>query len=67
LVKAANYPDACRSLWLLLNIDIHFGWHDFTSLAREIIESEGLIEYDRIVVEQMYAQAPLMEFNAPEG
>lgn len=60
--KAANYPRASRPLWLLLNIDIHFGYQDFTSVTREVIESEGPIEYDRIIVDQTYAKPLILDF-----
>lgn len=61
--KAANYPGSSRPLWRLLNIDIHFGFQDFTSVARDVIESEEPIEYDRIIVQQTYAKLLVLDFT----
>lgn len=59
--KAAGYPRTCRPLWLLLNIDIHFGFHAFTRQAREIVESAGQTEFDRVIVDQAYADLVIVD------
>lgn len=59
--KAAGYPGTCRPLWLLLNIDMHFGFHAFTRQAREIIESTNQTEFDRIIVAQPHAELVVVD------
>lgn len=60
--KAARYPTACRPLWLLLDVDNHFGWRDDTSAARAIISEENPVEYDRVIVQQTYAPPLIVDF-----
>jgi len=63
--KAGRYPATCRPLWLLLDVDIHFGLHDFSTLARAIIAEEQPSEYDRVIVQQAYAPLPAIDFARP--
>jgi hypothetical protein len=60
--KAPGYPDACRPLWLLIDIDHHFGYNDFTSVARSVVERERPTEYDRIIVAQTYAKPRVFDY-----
>lgn len=62
--KAAGYPSACRPLWLLLSIDHHFGYDDFTQIARGVIARERPTEYDRIIVEQTYAPPLVVDYES---
>ncbi|MGA2394277.1 MAG: hypothetical protein ABSH03_13140 [Candidatus Lustribacter sp.] len=52
--KAAGYPGVCRPLWLLLNVEMHFGFHDYTDVARAVIADEKLTEYDRVFLQQAH-------------
>jgi hypothetical protein len=60
--KAAGYPAACRPLWLLLDIDHHFGFHDFSSVARAVVDRERPTEYDRVIVAQTYAKPLVFDY-----
>ena len=60
--KAAGYPETCRPLWLLLDVDHHFGWRDDSNLARAFIEAETPLEFDRVIVQQTYAEPLIIEF-----
>ena len=60
--KAAGYPPASRPLWLLLDVDRHFGWRDDTNVARAVILQEGPVEFDRVIVQQTYAAALIVDF-----
>lgn len=61
--KAASYPSASRPVWLLLSIDHHFGYHDFTQVAGAVIARERPTEYNRIVVAQTYAQPLIVDYG----
>jgi hypothetical protein len=64
--KAAGYPATCRPLWLLLDVDIHFGFHDFSTIARAIVAEEQPSEYDRVIVQQTYAPLLAIHFASTE-
>ena len=64
-IKTARYPETFRPLWLLLDVDHHFGWRDDTNLARAVIEAENPLEFDRVIVQQTYAEPLIIEFPAP--
>jgi hypothetical protein len=61
--KAASYPAVCRPLWLLLDIDMHFGLRDDTIAARSVIFQQNPVEYDRVIVQQTYAAPLIVDFS----
>jgi hypothetical protein len=58
---AAGYPPTCRPLWLLLNVDIHFGYNDYGNIACSVIASEAPTEYDRIIIQQLWFPSVIIE------
>jgi len=60
--KAVGYPSACRPPWLLLNIDHHFGYNDFTSIASVVIARIRPTEYNRAIVAQTYAKPLVVDY-----
>jgi hypothetical protein len=60
--KAHGYPASCRPLWLLLDVERHFGWHDYTRIARNLIDTENPAEYDRIIVQQTHFAPLIIDF-----
>lgn len=52
LRKASGYTAHCRPLWLLINIDNHFGIASFERIIRATVESEKPTSFDRTVVQQ---------------
>jgi hypothetical protein len=60
--RAASYPLACRPLWLLLDIEMHFGWNVDTDSLLRIIEQENPVEFDRIVIQQVRGRPLIIDF-----
>jgi len=63
--KASGYPDTCRPLWLFLNVEMHFGYRDYTNVARAVIAHENPTEYDRIIVQQTHFPLLILDYPRP--
>jgi len=57
--KAGHYAAICRPLWLVLDVDYHFGLATFNNVARTVIAEEAPECFDRIIVQQART-APLI-------
>jgi hypothetical protein len=59
--KTAKYPSTWRPLWLLLDIEMHFGRSVDTRPLLEIIAQENPVEFDRIIVQQTRGKPLIIE------
>ncbi len=52
LEKAKGYSSQSHPLWLILDVDYHFGLVAFDAVAQSVLASERMTPFDRVVVQQ---------------